>query len=143
MVLLYVFADQIVVRKQYPLDNGSYDFTSDCFYLEFGEMVSVEDLSGYDILPELVSTYLTGAEFYLTKLRGSTLFDQMVDIDLVEYEEGDHLYLLDYGSHSGHAIAGTNLNNSDIVLLTIITVPVFGLWLWLIIRPTTRIQDRR
>jgi len=129
-VLLYVFADQIVVPKQYPFRIGFGYWKENSFSLEFGETVSVEDLSRYDILPELVSTYLTGDEFYLTKLRGSISADQMVDIDLVGYEEGDHLYSLGYGSSSGHAIAGTNLNNGDIVLLTIITVPVFGLYLW-------------
>jgi len=119
-VLLYVFADEVVVPKQYPFRIGFGYWKENSFSLEFGETVSVEDLSRYDILPELVSTYLTGDEFYLTKLRGSISADQMVDIDLVGYEEGDSL----------HSLAVTDLNNGDIALLTIITVPVFGLYLW-------------
>jgi hypothetical protein len=53
-------------------------------------------------------------------LRGSISADQMVDIEMVSYEEEDSL-----GS-----LAETNASNGDIVVLTIITMPVFGLYLW-------------
>jgi len=63
---------------------------------------------------------LPGDEFYLTKLRGWISADQMVDIELVMYEEGDSL-----GS-----LAETNANSGDIVVLATIVGPVFGLYLW-------------
>ena len=119
-VLLYVFADHIMVPEQYPLYFGYGNWTDNAFTLEFGSNVSVEDLSEYEILPELVSTYLPGDEFYLTKLRGWISADQMVDIELVRYEEGDSL----------HSLAETNANSDDIVVLTTIIGPVFGLYLW-------------
>jgi hypothetical protein len=119
-VLLYVLADHVMVPEQYPLYIGYGNWEDNAFTLEYGNNVSVEDLSGYEILPELVSTYLTGDEFYLTKLRGSIDADQMVDIELVSYEEGDSL-----GS-----LAQTNANNGDIVVLAMIVGPVFGLYLW-------------
>jgi len=119
-VLLYVFADHIMVPEQYPLYIGYGNWEDNAFTLEFGNNVSVEDLSEYEILPELVSTYLPGDEFYLTKLRGWISADQMVDIELVRYEEGDSL----------HSLAETNANSGDIVVLTTIIGPVFGLYLW-------------
>jgi hypothetical protein len=119
-VLLYVLADHIMVPEQYPLYIGYGNWEDNAFTIEFGNNVSVEELSEYEILPELVSTYLPGDEFYLTKLRGWISADQMVDIELVKYEGGDSL----------HSLAETNANSGDIVLFTVITVPVFGLYLW-------------
>jgi hypothetical protein len=119
-VLLYVLADHVMVPEQYPLYIGYGNWTENAFTLEFGSNVSVEDLSEYEILPELVSTYLPGDEFYLTKLRGWISADQMVDIELVRYEEGDSL-----GS-----LAETNANRGDIVVLATIVGPVCGLYLW-------------
>ena len=81
--------------------------------------VSVDDLSDYEILPELVSTCLSADEFYLTKLRSWISADQMVDIEMVSYEEGDSL-----GS-----LVETNANSGDIVVLATILGPVFGLYL--------------
>jgi hypothetical protein len=112
-VLLYVLADHVMVPEQYPLYIGYGNWEDNAFTLEFGANVSVEDLSEYEILPELVSTYLSGDEFYLTKLRGWISADQMVDIELVSYEEGDSL-----GS-----LAETNTNS--------------GLYLWRRHRRTT------
>jgi hypothetical protein len=119
-VLLYVLADHVMVPEQYPLYIGYGNWTENAFTLEFGNNVSVEDLSGYEILPKLVSTYLSGDEFYLTKLRGSISADQMVDIELVSYEDEDSL-----GS-----LADTDTKRSDIVVLAAIVGPVLGLYLW-------------
>lgn len=119
-VLLYVFADHIMVPEQYPLYIGYGNWEDNAFTIEFGNNVSVEDLSEYEILPKLISTYLPGDEFYLTKLRGWISADQMVDIELLSYEEGDSL-----GS-----LAETNANSGDIVVLATIVGPVFGLYLW-------------
>ena len=126
-VLLYVLADHVMVPEQYPLYIGYGNWTENAFTLEFANNVSIEDLSEYYVLPELLSTYLPGDEFYLTKLRGSISADQMVDIELVRYEEGDSL-----GS-----LAETNANSSDIVVLATIIGPVFGLYLWRRHRRTT------
>ena len=121
-VLLYVLADHVMVPEQYPLYIGYGNWEENAFTLEFANNVSVEDLylSGYEILPELVSAYLPGDEFYLTKLRGWISADQMVDIELVSYEEGDSL-----GS-----LAETDAKRSDIVVLATIVGPVLGLYLW-------------
>ncbi len=119
-VLLYVLADHVMVPEQYPLYIGYGNWEDNAFTLEFGNNVSVEDLSGYEILPELVSTYLPGDEFYLTKLRGTVTADQMVDIEMVSYAEGDSLGLL----------SETNTNSGDIVVLAAIVGPMFGLYLW-------------
>ena len=126
-VLLYVLADHVMVPEQYPLYIGYGNWEENAFTLEFANNVSVEDLSEYEILPELVSTYLPGDEFYLTKLRGWISADQMVDIELVSYEEGDSL-----GS-----LAETNANSGDVVVLATIVGPVFGLYLWRRHRRTT------
>jgi hypothetical protein len=119
-VLLYVLADHVMVPEQYPLYIGYGNWTENAFTLEFGSNVSVQDVSEYYILPGLVSTYLSGDEFYLTKLRGWISADQMVDIELVSYEEGDSL----------HSFAETNANSGDIVVLATIVGPVFGLYIW-------------
>jgi len=119
-VLLYVFADHVMVPKQYPLYIGYGRWYENSFSLEFADKVSVEDLSDYEILPVLVSLCLSGDEFYLTKLRGTVTADQMVDIELVRYAEGDSL----------DSLAETNANSGDIVVLATIVGPVFGLYLW-------------
>jgi hypothetical protein len=119
-VLLYVLTDQIMVPEQYPLYIGFGNWTEDAFTLEFADSVSVEDLSEYEILSELVSNYLPGDEFYLTKLRGWISADQMVDIDMVSYEDWDSL----------DSLAETNSNREDIVVLATIVGPVCGLYLW-------------
>jgi hypothetical protein len=126
-ILLYVFADHLMVPEQYPLYIGYGNWVYNAFTIEFGNNVSVRDLPEYWILPELVSTYLPGDVFYVTKLRGWISADQMVDIDMVSYEEGDSL-----GS-----LAETNANREDIVVLTMIIGPVFGLFLWRRYRRTT------
>jgi hypothetical protein len=108
------------VPKQYPLYIGYGNWYENSFTLEFADKVSVEDLSDYEILPELVSTYLSGDEFYLTKLRGTVTADQMVDIQLLKYVERDSL----------DSLAQTNANSGDIVVLATIVGPVFGLYLW-------------
>lgn len=120
-VLLYVFADRVMVPEQYPLYIGYGNWTENAFTIEFGSNVSVEDLPEYcEILPELVSAYLPGDEFCLTKLRGSISADQMVDIHLLAYEEEDSL-----GS-----LAETPAKRSDIVVLATIVGPVLGFYLW-------------
>jgi hypothetical protein len=120
-VLLYVLADHVMVPEQYPLYIGYGNWTENAFTLEFADKVSVEDLPEYYImLPELVSTYLSGDEFYLTKLRGTISADQMVDIQLLRYEEGDSL----------DSLAETNANSGDVVVLATIVGPAFGLYLW-------------
>jgi hypothetical protein len=116
-----------MVPEQYPLYIGYGNWTDDAFTLEFANNVYVANLSGYEILPELVSTCLPGDEFYLTKLRGWISADQMVDIQMVSYEEGDSL----------HSLAETNANSDDIVALTMIIGPVCGLYLWRRHRRTT------
>jgi len=127
-VLLYLLADHLMVPEQYPLYIGYGNWEDNAFTLEFGANVSVEDLPEYyEILPELVSTYLPGDEFYLTKLRGWISADQMVDIDMVGYEDGDSL----------DSLAETNANREDIVVLTMIIGPVCGLYLWRKHRKTT------
>jgi len=119
-VLLYVFADHVMVPVQYPLYIGYDNWYVNSFTLEFADKVSVEDLSYYEILPVLVSLCLPGDEFYLTKLRGTVTADQMVDIQLLRYAEADSL----------DSLAQTNANSGDIVVLTTIVGPVCGLYLW-------------
>ncbi len=120
-VLLYVFSDRIVVPEQYDFIIG-FDYGGEnLFALEFGDRVSVEDVSEYEILPELLSTYLRSDEFYLTKLRGRISTDRMVDIDLVEYEGEDPMQLL---------TAAMDSNGGDIVVLAIVFTPLLGLYLW-------------
>ncbi len=119
-VLLYVFADHIVAPDQYDVRVGHNFPGQNVFSLEYGDKVSIEDLSEYEVLPELLSTYLSGDEFYLTKLRGRISADRMVDIDLVQYEDLDSL----------QALAATNPNGGDIAVLAIVFVPLLGLYLW-------------
>jgi len=119
-VLLYVFADHVMVPEQYPLYIGYGNWEDNAFTLEFGDNVSIEDLSDYEILSTLVSACLPGDEFHLTKLRGWISADQMVDIELVSYEEGDSL----------DSLTETEAKNGDIVVLATIVGPVYGLYLW-------------
>jgi hypothetical protein len=127
-VLLYVLADHVMVPEQYPLYIGYGNWTENAFTLEFGTNVSVEDLPEYyEMLHELVSTYLPGDEFYLTKLRGSISADQMVDIELVRYEVEDSL----------DSLAETNTKSGEIAVLATIVGPVCGLYLWRRHRRTT------
>ncbi len=127
-ILLYVLADHVMVPEQYPLYIGYGNWTENAFTLEFGTNVSVEDLPEYyEMLHELVSTYLPGDEFYLTKLRGWISADQMVDVEMVSYEDGDSL-----GS-----LAETNTKSGDIAVLATIIGPVCGLYLWRRHRRTT------
>jgi hypothetical protein len=120
-VLLYVLADHVMVPEQYPLYIGYGNWYENSFTLEFGSNVSVEDFPDYyEILPELVSLCLSGDEFYLTKLRGTVTADQMVDIQLLRYAEGDSL----------DSLAQTSGNSGDIVVLATIVGPVCGLYLW-------------
>jgi hypothetical protein len=109
-----------MVPEQYPLYIGYGNWYENSFTLEFADRVSVEDLSYYEILPVLVSLCLSGDEFYLTKLRGTVTADQMVDIQLHRYAEGDSL----------DSLAQTNANSGDIVVLATIVGPVCGLYLW-------------
>jgi hypothetical protein len=119
-VLLYVLADHVMVPEQYPLHIGYGNWEDNAFTLEFGKNVTVQDLSEYYILPGLVSTCLSGDEFYLTKLRGRISSDQMVDIELLRYEEGDSL----------DSLAKADANHGDIVVLAMVVGPVCGLYLW-------------
>jgi len=120
-VLLYVFADHVMVPEQYPLYVGYGEWEDNAFTLEFADKVSVEDFPDYyEILPVLVSLCLPGDEFYLTKLRGTVTADQMVDIRLLRYAEGDSL----------DSLAETNANSGDIFVLATIVGPVCGLYLW-------------
>jgi hypothetical protein len=119
-VLLYVFADHVMVPEQYPLYIGYGNWYVNAFTLEFADKVSIEDLSDYEILPVLVSLCLPGDEFYLAKLRGTVTADQMVDIQLLSYAEGDSL----------DSLAETNANSGDIFVLATFVGPVCGLYLW-------------
>ncbi len=118
-VLLYVLADHVMVPEQYPLYIGYGNWTDNAFTLEFGSNVSVQDLH-YPVLLELLSACLSVDEFCLTKLRGVISADQMVDIELVSYEDEDSL-----GS-----LAETDAGREDIVVLATIFGPVLGLYLW-------------
>jgi hypothetical protein len=129
-VLLYVLADRVVVPKQYPLRVGYGYWRDNAFSLEYGDMVSVDELSGYDILPGLVSTYLAGADFYLTKLRGRITADQMVDIELIGHESGGEAYLFGYSWSRGSVVSGANLNSGDVIPFIMLFAPAFSLYLW-------------
>jgi len=120
-ILLYVLTDRLMVPEQYPLYTGYGNWTEDAFTLEFADNVSVEDLPGwYEILPELVSTYLPGDEFCLTKLRGWINGDHMVDIEMVSYSE----------SYSVDSLTENGANHEGIVFLAVLIGPAFGLHLW-------------
>jgi hypothetical protein len=120
-ILIYVLADRLMVPEQYPLYVGYGNWEDNAFTLEFGANVSVQDLPDwYEILPELVSTYLPSDEFYLTKLRGWIDGDQMVDINMVSYG----------GDVPVGPLTENSSNHEDIVFLALIVGPAFGLRLW-------------
>jgi len=125
-VLLYILADKVVAPQQYPWRAGYGYWRENAFSLEFGDKVSVEDLSDYEVITGLVSTYLSGEEFYLTKLRGQIRADQMVDIEFAAAPE----YRLGQGLSSAGVFPGTNMTGGDIAFLMVIIVPVLGLYLW-------------
>ncbi|MCK4785571.1 MAG: DUF2330 domain-containing protein [Desulfobacteraceae bacterium] len=125
-VLLYVFADQKVVPREYqflslnvPVQVLSLERKGNVFYLEFGEEIRLQDLwvedwLVYESLYELLSTSLRGDEYYLTKLRAEITSGDMVDIDLIRYDPGDYLDSDGDGwSDAEEAIAGTNPNRVD------------------------------
>ncbi|MFU8796002.1 MAG: DUF2330 domain-containing protein [Dehalococcoidia bacterium] len=125
-VLLYILADQVVAPKQYPWRTGYGYWRENAFSLEFGDKVSIKDLSDYEVITGLISTYLSGDEFYLTKLRGRIRADQMVDIEFAAAPE----YRLSQGLSSTGVFPGTNMTGGDIALLMVIALPVLGLHLW-------------
>jgi len=120
-VILYVFSDRIVVPEQYDFRVGFDHREQNLFSLEFGDKVSIADVSEYEVLPGLLSMYLEGDEFYLTKLRGRISTDRMVDIDFVGYEGKYPLPSL---------TAIHDRNGGDIMLIAVIFLPVLGLYLW-------------
>ena len=127
-VLLYVIADEIMVPSQYPLYVGYGNWVHDAFTLEFASNMSVQDVSECQVLSQLVSTYLSGDEFCLTKVRGWITADHMVDIGMVNYE----------GEVPLSSLAKNSSNHEDIAVLALIVGPVFGLHLWRRRRKTTR-----
>lgn len=122
-VLLYVFADQKVVPKEYqflslkiPELVAYLERKGNIFYLEFGEHISLEELERdkYWGLYQLLSTSLAGDEYYLTKLRAEIGADKMVDIELVVYEREHYLDSDGDGwSDAEEAIGGTDPNKVD------------------------------
>jgi hypothetical protein len=121
-VLLYVFADQKVVPRQYsflslntPEQVVHLDRDWNIFYIEFGRIMSVEeDLSSYDALYGVLTEYLTGDDFYLTKLRGNIDADFMFDIELDRYDEVGYLDIDEDGwCDNEEAIAGTDIDKAD------------------------------
>ena len=157
-VLLYVFADQKVVPREYqflslnvPGQVRSLEREENVFYLEFGEEIRLRDLWVKSTLYELLSTSLRGDEYYLTKLRAEITADDMVDIELIRYDPGDYLDSDGDGwSDAEEAIAGTNPNRVDtdydrirdpqddypleiasyVFAVIIITSLVVGIFLW-------------
>lgn len=119
-VLLYIIADHVMVPEQYPWHVRYGSWWENEFSMEFADRVSIDEFSGYDVLPGLVSTYLAGDEFHLTKLRGMITADEMVDIVFAPY----------YDAASLEWPARTNTRGDGIALLTVILIPVFGLYLW-------------
>ncbi|HEY55013.1 MAG TPA: DUF2330 domain-containing protein [Dehalococcoidia bacterium] len=120
-VLLYVFADQKVVPVEYqylslntPEQVYYLDPEEDVFYLEHGEQIFLGDLGLYYHLYELLDTSLWGNQYYLTKMRGEINADNMVDIELIPYEEERYLDSDGDGWSDGEeAIAGTDPNEVD------------------------------
>jgi len=121
-VLLYVFAEQKVVPKEYqflslnrPEQVINYAGNEEnIFYLEYEEQVSLEQLEFYYVLYELWTTSLTGDEYHLTKLRAEVSADKMVDIELIRYDSKDYLDSDGDGwSDAEEAIMSTNPNKVD------------------------------
>lgn len=118
-VLLYVFADQKVVPREYqylslntPEQVYYLEPRGGVFYLEYGEQIYLGDLGYY--LSELLSSSLAGDQYYLTKMRGDISADNMVDIGLIWYEAERYLDSDGDGwSDEEEAIAGTNPNKVD------------------------------
>ncbi len=157
-VLLYVFANQKVVPREYqflslnvPGQVLSLEREENVFYLEFGEEIRLQDLWVKGRLYELLFTSLRGDEYYLTKLRAEITADDMVDIELIRYDPGDYLDSDGDGwSDAEEAIAGTNPNRVDtdydrirdpqddypleiasyVFAVIIITSLVVGIFLW-------------
>ena len=157
-VLLYVFADQKVVPREYqflslnvPGQVLSLERKGNVFYLEFGEEMRLQDLWVKGRLYELLFTSLRGDEYYLTKLRAEITSGDMVDIELIRYDPGDYLDSDGDGwSDAEEAIAGTNPNRVDtdydrirdpqdpypleiadyVLLVIIITSLLVGIFLW-------------
>lgn len=121
-VLLYVFADQKVVPRQYsflslntPEQVVETHREGNIFYIEFGRMMSLEqDLSYYEALYDVLAEHLTGNRFYLTKLRGNVDRDLMFDIELVRYDEEGYLDIDEDGwCDNEEVIAGTEIDKAD------------------------------
>lgn len=118
-VLLYVFADQKVVPREYqylslntPEQVYYLEPEGGVFYLEYGEQIYLGDLGYY--LSELLSSSLAGDQYYLTKMRGDISADNMVDTELIRYEAERYLDSDGDGWSDGEeAIAGTNPNKVD------------------------------
>jgi hypothetical protein len=120
-VLLYVFADQKVVPRQYSFLSLNTDEQvvelnreGNIFYIEYEEKLFVEDLFSYVVLPEVLSTYLTGNEYHLTKLRGNIDAGFMFDIELERYDEAGYLDSDNDGwTDNEEVIAGTDPYEAD------------------------------
>ncbi len=118
-VLLYVFTDQKVVPGEYqylslntPEQIYYLEPEEDVFYLEYGEQIYIGDLGYY--LSELLGNSLAGDQYYLTKIRGEINADNMVDIELIPYEEEHYLDSDGDGwSDEEETIAGTDPNEVD------------------------------
>jgi len=119
-VLLYIVSGHVMVPEQYPWRVQYGYWRENAFSVEFADRVSVDDLADYDVLTGLISTYLVGDEFYLTKLRGRVTANEMVDVDFAPY----------YDAASLQWPARTDKQGDGVVVLTAILVPVFGLYLW-------------
>jgi hypothetical protein len=120
-VLLYVFADQKVVPREYqfvslntPEQVVFLERDEDVFYIEFGEEIRLRDLYPEGALSKLLTTSLQGDKYYVTKLKAEIMADEMVDIELIRYAPGDYLDSDGDGwSDAEEAIAGTNPSRVD------------------------------
>ena len=129
-VLLYVFADQEVVPKEYQylsLNSAEQviflEREEDVFYLECQEQIyrqnstyclsyPSDDYFNYEL--QGFSSLLGGDQYFLTKMRINIGADNMVDIDLIVYEEEQYPDSDGDGwSDEEEAIVGTNPNTVD------------------------------